>query len=174
MAAVTLFHGTRKSALAPILAAGFHVEEAHTCPPPCRCGMLGPGVYLAEADKASSNAGRAAGAEAAPGGRDPVVEGVVLECAVDLGRCAVLSLESECGCCGRRGGVDHAGTWAAAHDSAFLRGGGPAAKRAEWCVRDPARVRVTAYYVVRWTARSRHFVARGPRVPVHNPLPPEA
>jgi hypothetical protein len=169
--AVTLFHGTRVSALGPILAAGFQVEhDATACPQPCRCAMLGPGVYLAEADKASSNAGRAASAGRSSRG-DPVVEGIVLECAVDLGKCAVLSFDATCACCGRRGGVDHAGSWAAQHDSAFLDGGGPAAKRAEWCVRDPARVQVTAYYVVRWTARSRHFVSRGPRVPVSGPPP---
>ena len=173
-ARVTLFHGTRKSALATILAAGFKV--ACSCPwrrrggrpQPCTCGMLGPGVYFAAEDKASSNAGRAAAAEApggGGGGGEDVVEGIVLECLVDVGRCAVLSFDSACACCGHRGGVDHAGSWASRYDTAFLNGGGPAAKRAEWCVRDPRRVVVTAYHTVSWT-RDRRYVSRGPRVPV--------
>ena len=129
--------------------------------------MLGPGIYFAAEDKASSNAGRAAAAASRRRPDSVVVEGIVLECMVDVGRCVIQSFDLSCACCGHRGGVDHAGAWAKGdkYDTVFLDGGGPAAKRAEWCVRDPRRIVVTAYHAVSWTM-DRRFVSRGPRIPV--------
>jgi hypothetical protein len=143
---VLLYHGTSAERAASICAAGFRVS---------RDGMMGPGVYLAQADKASSNAGRAAGAAAAAAGvsdASAVVSGVVLECAVDLGHCRVQPHWVKCSCgCARSGGVDHKGVWKAHFDSVYLKGGGPAAKRCEWCVASPRRVRVVRRRVVHWS-----------------------
>lgn len=152
-----LYHGTTVEAATAILKEGVLKPSVHTgctgCKRrPCTCGpMLGPGVYLALEDKASSNAGRAAGAAGAV--ENGLCVGAVLECEVDLGACKVAHFESLCPCgCRLLGGVDHNGRWFTmeSFDSIYLRGGGRAAKRPEWCVREPQRVKPLRMKVVRW------------------------
>jgi hypothetical protein len=153
---LVLYHGTTVDRAQSILREGFRVQTRCTgaCKAkPCQCGMLGYGVYLAAEDKSSSNAGRAANSA---GARDPESKqlvGAVLECRVDVGKCEVLSTSKTCSCpCGRVGGVDHSGSWQRRGlDSVYLPGGGPAAKRAEWCVADARRVTPVRMRLVYWS-----------------------
>ena len=177
-----LYHGTTESAARAILASG-HIRPSLTgaanvvCTRACRrhrvctCGpMLGQGVYLALEDKAESNAGRAAAAAAeaeatsADGSARQRVTGAVLECAVFLGACKVAAHGSRCPCgCKLEGGVDHVGSWHTAErfDSIFLPGGGRAAKRPEWCVRNGAHVLPLRMKLVDWDAPSRKMLSGG-------------
>jgi hypothetical protein len=154
-----LYHGTTvDSAKAILQSKQFKVSNDRAkctgCKRrPCTCGpMLGPGVYLAAFDKANSNAGRA-GSWAADKDESGLIRGCVLECQVQLGNCKLASWKSVCSCgCKFTGGVDHAGLWHPEFDSIYLKGGGPAAKRSEWCVRDPAKVMPTRFKPVWWSA----------------------
>jgi hypothetical protein len=158
-----LYHGTTVACAEAILASkGFKVsnDKVVACTGckrrPCTCGpMLGPGVYLANMDKASSNAGRA-GSWAADKDDAGIIRGCVLECAVTLGNCKVAAWSGMCVCgCKFIGGVDHMGRWYPQFDSIYLEGGGPAAKRSEWCVRDPLRVVPVRFKHVWWTVDCR-------------------
>ena len=162
-----LYHGTTVEAATAILKSGRLHPSTHTgCAGcnrrPCTCGpMLGPGVYLALFDKASSNAGRAAGAAGAI--EKGLCVGAVVECEVDLGVCKLAQFETICPCgCRMDGGVDHHGRWftMGGFDSSYLRGGGRAAKRPEWCVREPQRVRPLRMKTVRWKP-TREFHSEG-------------
>lgn len=162
-----LYHGTTVASAQAILASKtFKVlNDAVACTGckrrPCTCGpMLGPGVYLAQMDKANSNAGRA-GSWALDKDADGLIRGCILECSVQLGKCKIAAWTSMCGCgCKFVGGVDHHGRWHPEFDSIYLEGGGPAAKRPEWCVRDPARVVPLRYKPVWWTPDCK-FVKEG-------------
>lgn len=153
---VVLYHGTTVDRAQSILREGFRVQTRCTgaCKSkPCQCGMLGYGVYLAAEDKSSSNAGRAANSAGARDAQSKQLVGAVLECRVDVGKCEVLSTSKTCSCpCGRVGGVDHSGSWQRRGlDSVYLPGGGPAAKRAEWCVADAMRVTPVRMRLVYWS-----------------------
>lgn len=164
---ILLYHGTTVASAQAILASRlFKVSNDRVACTgckrrPCTCGpMLGPGVYLAQIEKANSNAGRA-GSWAADKDADGLIRGCVVECSVKLGKCKVASWTSMCGCgCKFVGGVDHHGSWHPEFDSMFLEGGGPGAKRSEWCVRDPARVVPLRYKPVWWTPDCK-FVKEG-------------
>ena len=164
---IMLYHGTTVASAKAILESKvFKVSnDKVACTGckrrPCTCGpMLGPGVYLAQIDKANSNAGRA-GSWAADKDADGLIRGCIIECSVQLGKCKVAAWNSMCGCgCRFVGGVDHHGRWHPEFDSIFLEGGGPGAKRSEWCVRDPVRVVPLRYKPVWWTPDCK-FVKEG-------------
>jgi hypothetical protein len=157
-----LYHGTSMEAGTQIEASGFETHSFHSCsgsyykcnpPHACSCkGMLGPGVYLATFEKASSNAGRVAG---------PNKLAAVLECAVEVGECKLVTPYSSefchCGCSSLYS--DHVASWY--HEQLFdsillCRGAG--VKREEMCVRRPLRVSVRDVHHVAYNSdRERVF-----------------
>lgn len=167
-AGLLLYHGTTMDGARSIFSNGFRVASACTgacrrrrgAQAACQCGMLGYGVYLGDADKAASNAGRAAGAVQACDASTGALVGAVIECHVNLGRTCVADPHAACACQCRRPGVDHGGVWQRHADSVFLAGGGPAAKRSEWCVADPRRVTPLRARLVHWT-QDRQLISTG-------------
>ena len=160
-----MYHGTTSDAAKQIKEKGFKVSSIHQCSgvyykcdPPfaCSCkGMLGPGVYLAEFDKAAANAGRVT---------PPGQVASVLECAVDVGECKFVSRQSldfcDCGCGSTAS--DHVASWY--HDQMFdslYLCDGAGVKRAELCVRRPERVEVLKEHSVIYNElRERTFCSR--------------
>lgn len=143
---IRLYHGTSKDAAAQIVQSGFKSSAIHSCTgtyykcrPPYACcckGMLGPGIYLAEFEKARNNAGRVAGAYQV---------GSVVTCDVAPGECKFVTPWStelcKCGCSSLFS--DHVASWY--HDQLFdsiVLCDGAGVKRREFCVRRPRRVRV--------------------------------
>jgi hypothetical protein len=159
----TLYHGTSVESSVRILEQGFRLppfggdHPAPKCLGPswkcvpvgasvpekvcCCLGMMGRGVYLSDFSKACSNSGRASFYQGAGSQR-----GRVLMCSVDLGRCKINTDPAECSCGCRTPFVDHGGLWhkEEGYNSVKVLPGKPV-KRAEWCVADPARVRVLAW-----------------------------
>jgi len=155
-ASYVLYHGTSLSRAKGVLRKGFKVSSVHSCPgtyykcdPPYACcckGMLGPGVYFAGLEKATSNCGRAAGDEHQH-------TGVVLQCVVEPRQCKVVTPWSpelcKCGCGSRYS--DHVAHWyhGQLYNSVFLEDGA-GVKRFELCTRRPHLATPTAQQHVRW------------------------
>jgi hypothetical protein len=151
---IRLHHGTSTSAAAHIVQSGFKSSAFHRCTgtyykcrPPYACcckGMLGPGVYLAEFEKARNNAGRVAGAYQVAS---------VLACDVEPGECKFVTPWSmelcKCGCNSLFS--DHVASWY--HDQLFdsiVLCDGAGVKRREFCVRRPKRVHVREEHFVKF------------------------
>ncbi len=106
--------------------------------------MLGPGVYLAEFEKARNNAGRVAGAYQVAS---------VLACDVEPGECKFVTPWSmelcKCGCNSLFS--DHVASWY--HEQLFdsiVLCDGAGVKRREFCVRRPKRVHVREEHFVKF------------------------
>ncbi len=151
------YHGTSLSASQKIWSKGFKSNSFHSCSktyykcdPPFACcckGMLGPGVYFAGFEKASSNAGRVS---------KPWQRASVLQCAVLLGECKFVtpySLEvCNCGCATLHS--DHVAHWY--HEQLFdsiVLCQGAGVKREELCVRNPKRGKVVQQHFVKYNER---------------------
>jgi len=153
---LTLYHGTSVKGALSIINHGFRVSTVHACPrtyykcqPPyiCCCkGMLGPGVYFAELDKATSNCGRAAGTQ----GENV---GAVLQCYVSPKETKIVTRWSpelcRCGCNSRYS--DHLADWyhGQLFNSIFLENGA-GVKRFELCIRRPNFATALSYQQITW------------------------
>ena len=164
---LTLYHGTSVMGASSILENGFQVSTVHACPgtyykcqPPYNCcckGMLGPGVYFAELDKATSNCGRAAGTQ----GENV---GAVLQCYVSPKETKIVTRWSpelcRCGCNSRYS--DHLADWY--HGQLFnsiLLEDGAGVKRLELCVRRAKQAGAVAQQLVTWND-NREIIGKDP------------
>ena len=153
---VVLYHGTSLQGARGIFEKGFQVSTVHSCPrtyykcdPPYTCcckGMLGPGVYFAGLDKATSNCGRAAGDQGEP-------IGVLLQCSVVPRECKIVTPWSpevcRCGCGSKFS--DHLAHWyhGQLFNSIFLENGA-GVKRFELCIRRPNFATALSYQQITW------------------------
>jgi hypothetical protein len=118
---LVLYHGTSKAATQSIATAGLL--------PTAKPGMLGPGIYLARWDKASTFVDKAGG--------------VLVRCIVFPGPTYVMCQEDVCTCGCGQAYVDHHTHHGKGFTTTYVADDSlPATKRAEWCVRDPAAVLV--------------------------------
>lgn len=117
---VVLYHGTKSDRVPAIVQYGLG---------PSVEGMLGPGVYVARWDKATS------------------FGAVVFRCVVFLGKTVTMTPDMICTCGCKRPFVDHHIAHGKGFDSSYVPDESlPATRRAEWVVRDPVRVICDGYF----------------------------
>lgn len=121
---ITLYHGTSAANSGRITGSdGLR---------PSQSGMLGPGLYLAQYDKAKNfalDSARRGHVTPDVGGRRCTVA-AVLTVQVDLGNCKQIH------------GDDPGGSWRSTHDSVHTTSTS-ASRREEWCIKDMSSVHVT-------------------------------
>jgi hypothetical protein len=133
---LVMYHGTDADAAAAIAATGFL--------PSTKIGMLGPGIYFAQWDKAvqfsAEDANRKKRSE----------PGKVLRCYAFPKNCVTMTADKICTCgCGQPY-VDHNVVHAAGAEATFVPDHSlPATRRAEWCVRNPDCIMVDAVFHVK-------------------------
>jgi len=147
-----LFHGTTLENAIKILNTGFntsHYCNKHPCinkalypdVETCVCCMFGECVSFAQYDKAVGFAKRTSLRY------ERGVPGAVIKCLVDMGKMKT-AIRVPCECCGTPY-VDHRGKWSEEYDSIYCPPNSlPAARRPEWGVKNPARIKILSIHHV--------------------------
>jgi hypothetical protein len=149
---LVLYHGTAREATQSIATSGLL--------PTAKPGMLGPGVYLARWDKASTFADKAGG--------------VLVRCLVFPGNTYVMTPDDVCTCGCAQAYVDHNTHYGKGYTTTYVGDNSlPATKRAEWCVRDPTSVLVDGCFELGARDGIRDGTRGGDRhhAPTHTPAP---